>query len=375
MLVDGVGTSTYVIIIYHMFENTPKRVHAFCALPFIRAKVSADGNLNMCCHQSDSSYLGNLFEDAFEDLWFSNLAESIRDNTRRGLLHEVCNTTECPFKYQNRQASMMDQFANANGYPTELEFDLHGSHCNFGGLNPTVDTACIMCPRSRPGFQSYLDANPDRTDELIEKVRHIVPKLKMINVLGIAEPFWKDKIFYVLERLNFESHKNRIEIWTTSNASVFNSTRQKRFSELVNRSDIHFSIDAATPETFKAIRRSDLFSNVCDNIRSWCQERDRVKTEGRQHIVRLHNNINTLNVHEVVPMVRLAKEMGVDILTLLPTHNCGGSHADLNQILVSQENWQVFAKAQQEAEQEARQIGLNLKFSRPLALAFDLTTA
>jgi hypothetical protein len=355
-----------------MWANNTKTVNCFCKLPFNRVKVGSDGNINMCCHQSAGSCLGNLFTHAFEDMWFGPFAEEIRDATRSARLHRVCDTMECSYKHVRLADFVAAHPANANGYPTELEFDLHGSHCNYGGTNPTPQTACIMCPRSRPDFKDHLAAVPDRTDELLGKVLHIVRWLKVVNVLGIAEPFWKDKLFDMLGKFGFPANRDRIEVWTTTNGSVFTPDRQDRFAELVGASMIHFSIDAATPETYRKIRQHDYYDKVCDNVRRWCGVRDRAARDGTgRHVVKIHNNINTLNVHEAPAMVRAAKSLGADMLVMLPTHDCGGTHDDLKPLLVSEANCNVFAAAQRDAQRVADEVGQRLVFSRPLALGLD----
>lgn len=355
-----------------MKHNVNKYVRAFCPRPFNLVKISSDGNVNMCCHQSNN-YLGNLFEKPFEDIWFSYFAEGIRTDTKNGRLHPMCNTIECPFKYKDIAAEMTEIVANGRGYPTQLEFDLHGSHCNFGGLNPTPETACIMCPRSRPDFHQHLSAHPDRTDELVAKIAHIVPNLKTLNILGIAEPFWKDKIFEILEKFNFQRYKKQIAVWTTSNASVFDEQKQNRLLQLAEDTDIHFSLDAATPETFLKIRRSHTFHTCCKNIKSWCAKRDECKkNQTGKHFVRMHNNINTLNLHEVNDMVLMSKDMGIDLLVLLPTHDCGGSHKSLESIIVNPQNYKRFLKAEESAKKLAESIGLEILFSRPLSLNIEL---
>jgi hypothetical protein len=116
----------------------------------------------------------------------------------------------------------------------------------------------------------------------------------------VAEPFWKNKIFDVLGWLEYEKHKDHITLWTTCNASVFDSEKQQRLAKLVPRSFINFSIDAATPDTFLKIRRqkAPVFHKIVENITRWCKERP------PGHIVHVHNNINILNVHEVPKLKR-----------------------------------------------------------------------
>ena len=266
-----------------------RSIKTFCVRPFAHVKITCEGMVSMCCHQG-SNFLGSLFEKSFDDIWFGDLAEEIREKTRNNELHSMCNTIYCPFKYKDNLAAEAKPHSIKTRYPSQLEFDLHYSHCNFGGVNPTPDNCCFMCPRSAPNFGNYLKYVPDRTDELLEKVTPLVPHLELLNILGIAEPFWKDKMFQMLEQFDFQKYKNQIELWTVSNASLFDEKKQKRLLELTERTSICFSLDAATPETFSKIRRQqpNVFKTCCENIRSWC------KRKNPNHIAKLHNNINQI---------------------------------------------------------------------------------
>lgn len=336
-------------------EFMNKCVRAFCNLPFARVKIGCDGEVRMCCHQW--GYLGNLFDDPFEDIWFGQRAESIRDEIRFRL-PAICGNVECELG----SMTLNDFQVNGNGYPLELELDLHGSHCNFGGTDPNQERTCIMCPRSGPEFKDYIKKYPDRTEELVEKVRHIMPHLQALNILGIAEPFWKGKIFEILEQLDFSRHRDHLVLWVTTNGSLFNVTVQKRFLELVSRSLVHFSVDAATPETYSRIRRQNLFYTVCTNIGNWSEAIDHDR-----HKAKLHNNINELNAAEMPNMVVLAKALGIDEVCLLPTHDCGGSLEAIRPYLLNQKNFRLFKEAQQEAIRVAEEIGQKVSYHIPVA--------
>jgi MoaA/NifB/PqqE/SkfB family radical SAM enzyme len=339
---------------------------AFCEFPFNKIKITPEGFVNFCCHQHHTnSILGNILHENFESIWFSPKAIEIRNSVKNAKLHNTCNTGECPYRYQNLQNATIDIDVNNNGYPTHLEFDLHPSHCNFGGTKPTPETACIMCPRARKDFQNHLDATPDLTDRLAEAIAVLVPSLKEINILGVSEPFWKDKIFDVMQKMHFSQYKHNIEMRTTSNGSVFTPQRQQRFAEETVNSEICFSVDATTSDTYYKIRRQNLFQTVLDNIRHWCKLR---RTLPGKHIVQMHNNINTLNVHEVPDMVRMAKDLDVDSLTLLPTHDCGGTFPELQPILVNASNAKVFQHAEEQAKALAAQLNMSLYITRPLSL-------
>ena len=79
-----------------------------------------------------------------------------------------------------------------------------------------------------------------------------------------------------------------------------------------------------------------------------------------------------LNVHEVSDMVLMAKDMQVDLLVLIPTHDCGGTHSAIKDIIVNQNNFYKFKKAEKDAVKLANKINQNIFFSRPLALNFEL---
>lgn len=349
-----------------MYCSSKKTVNAWCHLPFERVKINSEGQLNFCCHMG-TKFIGNVLEKPFEDIWFSNDAENVRDELRKGIFHHMCDTQECTMRYIPTRKRMNQFQVLSTGYPMHLELDLHGSHCNFGGKNPTPETACIMCPRSRPDFHKHLEAHPDKTAEIVQKVKHITPYLREINILGIAEPFWEDKIFDVLEEFDLEKHKN-VSVWSTSNGSVFNSETRAKFAKIANSSTLDFSIDAASPETFLKIRKQKNFHRVCENIRAWCEERPPNK-----HVVNIHNNINLLNLHEVPEMVMLAKELGIDVLKLLPTHGCGNK--ELKDITVNAENAQAFYNAEVEAKKIGAEIGQQIYISRPLSLDYKVIKA
>src|SRR5574343_2081159 len=96
------------------------------------------------------AYIGNILEQNFDDIWLSNLAEEIRQETLDGNLHKKCQCPGCP--YLPLKKPYPKQNVVYNEYPTFLEIDLPNTHCNVGGLNPNPITspACIMCERASP---------------------------------------------------------------------------------------------------------------------------------------------------------------------------------------------------------------------------------
>ena len=343
-----------------------KKINSFCALPFTRIKIFYNGDISMCCHQSDK-YIGNLLHSSFEDVWFSEVAKDIRSETLQGRLHKNCQFHVCPFMHVKDLKSKFRYFhINEDEMPTELEIDLHPTHCNFGGVKMEPSKTCIMCPRSNPNFVKHFSEAPDMTFELVEKVKHLMPHLKSLCILGIAEPFWKDKIFEIFDQLDFKKYSKNINFWTYTNGSVFDYKKMEKYSSYVQKGLLQFSLDAATEKTYLKIRKNKVFHAILKNLRNWMDYSLRLNDLGFDHKVRIHNNINSLNVHEIPAMVRMAHELKVDMLFLIPTHKFDNTDKKMLDILPNTSNYKQFLQYEAEGQKLAKELNVNLGIYRSL---------
>jgi hypothetical protein len=335
-------------------------IDTFCRLPFSKIKVSPHGDVRMCCYQSGS--LGNLLQQEITDIWDNVLAQEIRTTTRALELHSLCaGWGGCPFLTRTRSPIKVRV---THHLPTELEFDLPNTNCNIGGLKPTPETACFMCPRADPQFRPH----EDHTMELIERLRPLMPSLTHLRVQGTAEPFWKDQVFDILASLGFYEYREKCLFSTYTNGTVFDPDRQSRFIDLCPNSALFFSIDAATSETYEKIRRMSVFHRVIENIRSF------VRHKGPNQRVEIANNLNLYNLHEAVQMVELAHDVGVTCVQFNPTHTAGRSGATgFDDVLVDQSNCHLFAEAQEQLLQRASELGVGIILVRPLDLGMSKT--
>ena len=334
------------------------RTEAFCALPSTKLIVDEHGNATMCCHQNTP--LGNIFRHDVLDLWRGKLAEEIRHKTAHGDLHPVCRSwNTCPYLNHVRPPKRFEAYARRQ-WPTHLEICLPVSHCNIGGENPNPDNpACIMCIRNHD-----FERHPPLTDQICHSTKHLMPYLRELTVLGIAEPFWKDEVFRVFDMMGFADHADHVKFSTNTNGTCWSDSVLDRFFSEVRTSAMSVSIDAATADTFIKIRRLDAYDLICRNIRKFLAMRASRET----HYLAIYNNINLLNVHELVMMVEMAADLGVDELHLLPTHDQMG-RVELGEILLSDKNVKLFRKHMDLARNRATELQVNLTvgnfFDRP----------
>lgn len=179
---------------------------------------------------------------------------------------------------------------------------------------------------------------------------------RQLHIQGIAEPFWKGRIFRILEILGVQEQKN-LQASTITNGTVFSRRIRDQWREMCPRSLTLVSIDAASPQVYKAIRRIDGLERVVENLKAFCREK------GPQQICAIANNINTFNVGEVEQMVEMAANAGCDYISLNATDEVDRSMAHFT---VNSSNWQRFAEAEERARAAAERLGIPLYFVKPL---------
>ena len=327
------------------------KIETFCSYPWQRIKVSCEGDVTMCCFQQRKC-LGNLLNSTLEEIWHGPVAEEVRATTLQNKLHPSCAAASCPFIHaQHKLAGQRFPVADF-GMPTQLEIDLPTQHCNIGGENPSPENpACIMCERF-----SRFQRQEDRLNDVCAALKPYVRHLKEIHIQGVAEPFWKNRIFEIMETMDIERHKHRLMVTTVTNGTILTKEKIDRWLSLPN-SAIVFSIDASTPATYKAIRQLDLYDRVVGNLMTVAARRTPTQR------LKIHNNINILNVGEVVGMVQVGARAKVDVLEFNPTYFT--PHIEVNA-----GNAHLFAEAQKRIREAAASLKVPVVFLRDLALDF-----
>ena len=313
---------------------------AFCDLPFVKLKVWPDGRAANCCHQPLGT-LGDLSKHKVLDVWNGKIAREIRQATLEGELHPACDKFNCPFKYRER---VPVEFP-ANNLPTKLEIDIPDSECN---INPP----CIMCRRNRELSDS---GTVEQMYETLRKLRFVLTTLDIVHVQGFAEPFYQDHIFRIAETINFKRH---MCMSLLTNGTLLHQKNRDRFFAAFPRCHLGFSIDAATAETYKKIRRLGCYDRILEHVRACVMERHSLDQR-----VWITHNINVLTVSETMKMVEIAAELGVDDIQMHPTTPVGGDGMGL---VVENTNRPLFTEAQRAAQERAEQLGVKLDIFCPL---------
>jgi MoaA/NifB/PqqE/SkfB family radical SAM enzyme len=187
-------------------------------------------------------------------------------------------------------------------YPTVLQIALNNL-CNF---------KCVYCTDQREGNtipRSQLDG---RT---WEDVLHALPFAETLAFHGISEFFVDKKFFDLVERCAAAG----ANLSLNTNGSVATPKHVEVLTNYPGHLEVNFSIDAATREVFTRIRGWD-FDRVIRNIRTYVES-----FKARKHST--HTSVSFVitrsNVHELVPFVRLAKDLGVREVKFYRLHEYG----------------------------------------------------
>lgn len=314
--------------------NRPNLSHSskpFCALPWEKILVSPNGSFRNCCLQDDD--LGNLLHQSWEEVWQSPKMNEIRTQVSHGIFPPVCRNRSCPLLYQKTTTCLGQKFAP---YPKIVELGLPNTWCNIGGKSPSPDTACFMCPRSSPFFKP---TNTETFWQVVDVLKQFAPHIHTFSPLGLSEVFWEGRLWEVLNRIGYNPYAKDILVQITSNATVFDSKTQDRYIDTVPWSGTCFSLDAATPETYKRIRRRSL-GRTLNNIKKFVYHPRRNR---KKQSVGVEYNINMLNVHECEEMVTTWAGVPIDGVNFAPTQAFGAIQSD--PYMVNESNLDTFKEA------------------------------
>jgi len=175
--------------------------------------------------------------------------------------------------------------------PTALQI-ARSNTCNF---------KCVYCADHRPGNTLPRNKLEGQTwDNLLA----LIPKADILAFHGISE-FMIDPDFFDLVQRCADAQAT---LFINTNGSVCTPKYVDLLAAYPGQLNMNFSIDAATPETFKRVRGWNFF-RVLQNIKTYVE---RFETRRDKTQLTLSFVITKSNAHEMVPFVFLAKALKVE---------------------------------------------------------------
>ena len=188
--------------------------------------------------------------------------------------------------------------AYTSHYPTFVEIETT-SRCN---INPP----CPMCERA------YRDTSQERDmpDYIVHKCKPILNNAETVSIFGIGEPLYDDRFE---QFVNISADK----IVFLSNGQIMNDNH----IEIILKKPVHsilFSLDAASPHTYKKIRGYNIhtFDKVISNIEKLINAK---KDRGLFNpVIKLAMVVMHENFHEIPSFIELAAHLGANGVSMWP---------------------------------------------------------
>lgn len=219
------------------------------------------GDVRACCMNIHHP-LGNVTRSNLLDIWHGPRAAALRSALAEDDFSLGCEWCEWPVADGRRDlafARWFDRYAPAGGetpWPRQIEFSISNT-CNL---------QCVMC---NGDWSSSIRAQREGrdplptvyTDEFFEQLEAFLPHVEAVKFLG-GEPFLAAETLRILDRLIALDLRPRCHI--TTNGTQW-TPRVERILEMLPV-DIALSLDAATAETYEAIRVGSRWETVMANL-------------------------------------------------------------------------------------------------------------
>jgi hypothetical protein len=280
-----------------------------CLQPWAHLELTATKNAYLCCPGWLPLSVGNISPSSADEVWNSDAANAIRESVTDGSFR-YCSKTQCPQITGGTLPRKSDE---------DRQITLASLAAKRGPTRPTLsyDASCnLACPQCR---RDFITANKEEQQEMdalfVPWIADVVKHADRLFLNGAGDVFGSKHSRSVLARLTREQYpKLKFEIIT--NGLLFDERAYVEF-DLAGRIDtVKVSIDAASPETYKYVRRGGSFARLLDNLAFL----DGLRTSGRDSFrLEFLFVVSTPNYREMPEFVQLAKRFRGDmaLFTLL----------------------------------------------------------
>lgn len=176
-------------------------------------------------------------------------------------------------------------------------------------LTNRCNLACVQCLRSR-GLKPYRLGSMDF--ETYKKVLAQFPYLLNLSLNGFGEALKYEGFFDIVEYSRKELPWAKIGIY--SNGTLIDQEKAERLVD-VRLTEINVSIDAATPETYRKVRRGGELSEVHGGLERLV--RARAAAHAKFPMIGVNFVMLNENRGELVPFIEQAADLGVDFVNCI----------------------------------------------------------
>lgn len=270
-------------------------------------EINHDSQMTPCCEYWCEIRLGRFMDGTPEEVWNNTHYQSLRKAMRPGENPTYfCREHICPYYLSGK---WYDLDENSSMLPPELVEEIRNGKTRLStgplmvkvGSDYRCNYRCIMCDG-----KTFLESQRVESVKVMERLRSHLPNLPNLILLSSGELFANKDLLDFLEKLNRDLHR-KLNIYIMTNASLITEKKWQQLHGLNVRSFM-VSVDAATKETYEAIRINGKWENLREKLK-FLQSLRLSNTISQWSI---NMTVMRRNCNEVAAFAHMAKNLGVD---------------------------------------------------------------
>jgi MoaA/NifB/PqqE/SkfB family radical SAM enzyme len=226
--------------------------------------------------------------------------------------------------------------------------------CLYLEVTNRCNLLCTTCPRTYEALEPPADMSWDLFTGIVDQV----PDLARAVLHGIGEPMLVKSLPVMVRHLK----ERGVYVLFNTNGTALNERNGRALIE-AGLDELRVSLDAATRESFRAVRGVDVFDRILRNVRRFRDLQEREGAASPRVSLWLTGLKETLA--ELPAFVRLAADMGVSEVYLQRL-----VFFDVDPVALARPDQTLFGRLQKdeaailaEAEAEARRLGITFSAS------------
>lgn len=228
-----------------------EKIMKVCKMPFENCLLSSNGEVFPCCaHWTNNFAFGNFFEESFDAIWHSKRAQEFRARILRGD-YSLCNNREFCKCYSYDFLVDIDSIDTS---PKVKHIDFaHDFECNL---------ACISCRKKM--FCNSADTLAALNSRIENFFIPLVKSVDSIRLSGQGDPLFSKHYNLLIQKIANIFPEKFFQLYT--NGQYLTHSKLESLGILERVESLNISIDAASSDTYRKIRRGGSFAKLIENI-------------------------------------------------------------------------------------------------------------
>ncbi len=290
----------------------------FCSKPFEFFELTPNGDVQCCCWKWLPKIIGNLHENDMMEVWNSETVREIRASILDGSF-KYCQKEVCP-EIQNGRLPYKEEISEPD-LKEIIENKTTVLKKKPKTLNLAYDRTCnLSCPSCRTEKIVIKGKEYDKTLQLQERLlAGGLEDAQIVIVTGSGDPFASKLYRDLLTDLDAEKYP-QLTVHLMTNGQLFTPSawaKWKKSHKVIKA--VQISMDAASEETYRIVRRGGTFQVLLDNLEFVAS----LRRKGELEWVRTDFVVQQANYKEMKRYVEYSKSFGFDLAGLSMINDWG----------------------------------------------------